>query len=244
MHVLSELEPGIGSGQSKHGRAPAHRRVSQWLRFRCNTTMAITMAVPKCSRLVCAIVSLAGLVLLAGTQQTCQGGVLWFAQTYPCSLFRARGSAAEPPLAEPPAFWPLTTEDPATAAFAICLVIKDQADDLREVGSTHRLSQAPSVRCVACPQLWHQRCSHCQRCSRRRLYVCRGCHGCCCAAVPPLAGLAVRQAVAQQPSRFASLSNSEPHSPFAAQTHMRMRGCRSRAAYLSSMRWLGSRNCK
>ena len=111
------------------------------------------MAVPKCSRLVCAIVLLASLILLAGTQQTSQGGVLWFAQTYPCSLLSALRAPAAPRPAETPAVLPLVTEDPATAAFAICLVIKDQAEDLREVSSPPPLHwqqpPAPNARHVS-----------------------------------------------------------------------------------------------
>jgi predicted cobalt transporter CbtA len=103
--------------------------------------MAITMAIPKCSRLICAIVMLASLILLAGTQQTCQGGILWFAQTFPCSLLSAVGAPATPRHAEGPGVLPLVAEDPATAAFAICLVIKDQAEDLREVRSPRPLKR-------------------------------------------------------------------------------------------------------
>ena len=93
--------------------------------------MAVSMTTPKCSRLVWATVLLAALVLLAGTQQMCQAGVFRSARTSPCSWL----SAVQAPAATHGYGQPGLTagEEPATAAFAICLVIKDQAEDLREV---------------------------------------------------------------------------------------------------------------
>ncbi len=94
--------------------------------------MAVSVTTPKCSRLVWATVLLAGLVLLAGTQQMCQAGVFRSARSSPCSWLSAVQAPAATQPAEAPAL--LTAgEDPETAAFAICLVIKDQAEDLREV---------------------------------------------------------------------------------------------------------------
>jgi len=103
--------------------------------------MAVSMTTPKCSRLVWATVLLAGLVLLAGTQQMCQAGVLSSARTSPCSWLSAvqAPAATQPTESSLPAGRLTAGEDPATAAFAICLVIKDQAEDLREVCDLRRI---------------------------------------------------------------------------------------------------------
>ena len=134
------------------------QKVGRWCRIRIHTSMAVTMAVPKCSRLVWATVLLAGLVLLAGTRQMCQAGVFWSARTSPCSWLSAIQDPAATQPAEAPAVRRLTAgEDPATAAFAICLVIKDQAEDLREVSDLWQPRATRSwpftasyARCPAC----------------------------------------------------------------------------------------------
>ena len=118
---------------------PLRRKVGRWCLVSIDTSMAVTMVVPKWCRLVYVTVLLAALVLLAGTHQICQAGVLGSGQASPCSLLNALWpSPVHRPAEVPAAAQRQTGEDPATAAFAICMVIKDQAEDLREVRSARR----------------------------------------------------------------------------------------------------------